>query len=152
MKTNLNIVYPLLTFVIWYSLGIKCIIHFGIPTFCWAHYQLFFFCRSIKAKSRFRFFLMFASWIWLSRKIASVVPRPAMNLNCICNALRGLVPFVQFKKREKHPWRSVTFRLKVTLIHGCFSRFLNCTNGTKSRIASHFSFTFNTCIVKFYLS
>ena len=23
--------------------------------------------------------------------------------------------------------------LKVTLLHGCFSRFLNCTNGTKSR-------------------
>ena len=22
--------------------------------------------------------------------------------------------------------------LKVTLLHGCFSRFLNCTNGTKS--------------------
>ena len=27
----------------------------------------------------------------------------------ICGALRDLVPFVQFKKREKHPWRSVTF-------------------------------------------
>ena len=27
----------------------------------------------------------------------------------ICYALRDLVPFVQFKKREKHPWRSVTF-------------------------------------------
>ena len=26
------------------------------------------------------------------------------------NALRDLVPFVQFKKREKHPWRSVTFK------------------------------------------
>ena len=25
------------------------------------------------------------------------------------DALRDLVPFVQFKKREKHPWRSVTF-------------------------------------------
>ena len=25
----------------------------------------------------------------------------------ICGALRGLVPFVQFKKREKHPLRSV---------------------------------------------
>ena len=24
-----------------------------------------------------------------------------------CGALRDLVPFVQFKKREKHPWRSV---------------------------------------------
>ena len=27
--------------------------------------------------------------------------------------------------------------LKVTLLHGYFSRFLNCTNGTKSRNASH---------------
>ena len=27
--------------------------------------------------------------------------------------------------------------LKVTLIHGSFSRFLNCKNGTKSRKASH---------------
>ena len=26
-----------------------------------------------------------------------------------CGALRNLVPFVQFKKREKRPWRSVTF-------------------------------------------
>ena len=27
----------------------------------------------------------------------------------ICDVLRDLVPFVQFKKREKYPWRSVTF-------------------------------------------
>ena len=27
----------------------------------------------------------------------------------ICDALRDLVPFGQFKKREKHPWRSVTY-------------------------------------------
>ena len=26
-----------------------------------------------------------------------------------CGASRDLVPFVQFKEREKHPWRSVTF-------------------------------------------
>ena len=38
----------------------------------------------------------------------------------ICGALRDLVPFVQF-----------------TLLHGCFSRFFNCTNGTKSRNASY---------------
>ena len=25
------------------------------------------------------------------------------------DALHDLVPFVQFKKREKHPWRNVTF-------------------------------------------
>ena len=27
----------------------------------------------------------------------------------ICDVLRDLVPTVQFKEREKHPWRSVTF-------------------------------------------
>ena len=27
----------------------------------------------------------------------------------ICDALRDLIPFVQYKKREKHPWRSVAF-------------------------------------------
>ena len=27
----------------------------------------------------------------------------------ICDALRDLAPFVQFKKREKHPWRGVNF-------------------------------------------
>ena len=26
--------------------------------------------------------------------------------------------------------------LKVTFLHGCFSRFLNCANGAKSRKAS----------------
>ena len=29
--------------------------------------------------------------------------------------MRDFIPFVQFKKREKHPWRSVTFT-KVTYI------------------------------------
>ena len=65
----------------------------------------------------------------------------------ICDILCDLISFVQFKKREKHPWRSVTFSkvagfqpatlLKVTLLHECFSRFLNCTNGTKSSKTSH---------------
>ena len=27
----------------------------------------------------------------------------------MCDVLRDLVSFVQFKKREKHPWRSATF-------------------------------------------
>ena len=33
----------------------------------------------------------------------------ALITNAIFDALRPVVPFVQFKKREKHPWRSVTF-------------------------------------------
>ena len=28
--------------------------------------------------------------------------------------------------------------LKVTLLHGCFSRFLNCAHGTKSYKAPHY--------------
>ena len=27
----------------------------------------------------------------------------------MCDASHDLVPFVQFKKREKHPWKSVAF-------------------------------------------
>ena len=68
----------------------------------------------------------------------------------ICGALRDLLLFVQFKKHEKHPWRSVNFScrlqpatlLKLTLLRGCSSRFLNCTNSTKSSNASHLYTTF----------
>ena len=67
--------------------------------------------------------------------------RAFTSISSICGALRNLVPFVQFKKREKHPWRSVNFSKvtgwKLTLLYGCFSHFLNCRNGTKSRNAPH---------------
>ena len=32
----------------------------------------------------------------------------------ICDALWDLVPFVQFKKREKYPWRSINFAQRTT--------------------------------------
>ena len=51
-----------------------------------------------------------------------------------CDALPDLVSFVQFKKREKHSWRSVNFSKVAGCFHGCFSRFLNCTNGTQNKI------------------
>ena len=60
-------------------------------------------------------------------------------LQYIWNVLCNLLPFAQFEKREKQPWRSDAFSttlLKVTILHGCFSRFYNCTNSTKSRNAS----------------
>ena len=73
-----------------------------------------------------------------------------LNVHKDCGALRDLVPFVQFKKREKHSWRSVNFSkvagfknvtlLKLTLLHGRFSRFLNYTNGTKSPNTSEMLF------------
>ena len=63
-------------------------------------------------------------------------------------ALRNFVLFVQFRKLEKHPWRSVTLSevacllLKVILLHGCFSRFLNCADGAKSLNASHITMNY----------
>ena len=52
--------------------------------------------------------------------------------------MHDLVPFVQFKKHEKHRWRSLTFSIVagLTLLRERFSRFLNCTNGTKLTKAS----------------
>ena len=55
----------------------------------------------------------------------------------LCDAFRDLVPFVQFKKREIHPRKSVTFSKVAVWSHGCFSRFLNCTNCTKLRNLLH---------------
>ena len=40
----------------------------------------------------------------------------------IYDALHDLVPFVQFKKREKDPWRSVTFSKVAGLRSVTFSK------------------------------
>ena len=47
---------------------------------------------------------------------SSSVPLPLLNimqrrniLKIIWDALLDLIPFIQFRKRERHPWRSVTF-------------------------------------------
>ena len=66
----------------------------------------------------------------------------------ICGALRDLVPLVQLKnvKNTHGGVLILVFRLqpatllKLTLLHGCFSHFLSCTNGTKSRNAPHVKF------------
>ena len=64
------------------------------------------------------------------------------NSGQLCDALGDLVPFVQFKKTLKNTHGGALILepatlLKLTLLHGCLSHFLNCTNGTKSRNASH---------------
>ena len=63
------------------------------------------------------------------------------------NVRKDLVPFVQFKKCEKHPWKSISFSTaagfslqlfqKWPSSMGVFRVFWNCTNGTKSREVSH---------------
>ena len=57
-----------------------------------------------------------------------------VTLDYIWDALRDLVPFVQFKNLEKHPWRSGIFNLKAILLHRCFPHFqivLMVSNRTK---------------------
>ena len=58
------------------------------------------------------------------------------------------------KKREKQPWKSFTFSkfagfracnfTKSNTPYGCFSRFVNCANSTKSRNTSHTIHQFKT--------
>ena len=52
------------------------------------------------------------------------------------DVLRDLVTFVQFQKNMKNTHGGVLLFVKVSLLYGCFSRFLNCTNSTKSPKAS----------------
>ena len=67
-----------------------------------------------------------------------------------CDVLGDLVPFVQFKKRENSHGGVLTLVLKLLLFHGCFSRFLNYTNGTKSRNAQRT--TYELLIISGFLS
>ena len=74
----------------------------------------------------------------------NIKKRNIVSISCkICDLLHDLVPFVQFKKRENTHGGVLLLDLKpatlqkVALVYGCFSRFLNCANGTKSRNASH---------------
>ena len=103
-------------------------------------------------KNPSHFFILYTVWIKLPRIVVQFTtsnvdetPRETSNYGLVnvccshfylCDVLCDLVPFVQFKKREKHPWRSVTFS-KETLLYECFSCFLNYANGTNSRKASH---------------
>ena len=78
----------------------------------------------------------------------------------ICGALRDLVPFVQFRKREKHPWKSVN--LSKLQAEACnftkidtppcvfFTFFKIVQMSTKSRNASHIPLSY--CVtIKFVI-
>ena len=54
-------------------------------------------------------FAHFPIWCWYNHLYQDVHARERNLQINICGALRDLVPFVQFKERKKHPWRSVNF-------------------------------------------
>ena len=49
------------------------------------------------------------SALFLGDSINNLSRHKPLKMLTICDALRDLIPFVQFKKREKHPLRSDTF-------------------------------------------
>ena len=53
----------------------------------------------------------------------------------LCDALRNSVAFEQFKKREKHPWRSAT--LNEVAVLRVFFRCFKLYKWYQSRKASH---------------
>ena len=56
----------------------------------------------------------------------------------ICDALRDLVSFANLKnKKNTHGGVLLLVLLKAELLYDCFSHFLNCTNSTQFRNASH---------------
>ena len=64
----------------------------------------------------------------------------------ICDVLRDMVPFVQYKKREKHPWRRLkpaTLQKVKLVLRWCFSRFLSRTK-IPNRAQHHINLNFNT--------
>ena len=46
---------------------------------------------------------------FLKKLLRTIFQFSHIDSKFICEFLRNLVPFVQFKKHEKHSWRSVTF-------------------------------------------
>ena len=62
-------------------------------------------------------------------------PNITITYYTIINALMSIAVTEAAVRRCSGP--KLATLLKVTLFHGCFSHFLNCTNCTKSRNASH---------------
>ena len=63
---------------------------------------------SVTVTSNITFFVDFLN-ATLNLKTNSYQPFRKPNSDPICGALRDLVAFVLFKKREKHPWKGVNF-------------------------------------------
>ena len=59
-------------------------------------------------RRHFTFITSLPSILSFSKKVATIFQFSRIDSKFSCDVLRDLVAVVQFKKREKHPWRSVT--------------------------------------------
>ena len=108
------------------------------PHYCWLKSAWQHLCQQIKF---FRHFFPVDSF-----KVSIKIIGKSCSRLIICTALSDMVPFVQLKNvKSKHGGLLLLLKfrlqsatvLKVTLLYGCFSHLLNCTNGTKLRKAFH---------------
>ena len=89
--------------------------------------MLFQFMTSQTGVMTFLFLALINVSIFRTRLEKSLIWQKILSKDKYTWYVADLVPFVQFKKHKKHPWRSVTFSkatlLKVALFHGCFTFF-----------------------------
>ena len=115
----------------------------------WASYVMFFMFDLERCLQ-----LQITTSIWNSKNGSSigktVGKKTWQKLLPLWRFVRSGTICATFKKREIHPWSSVTFsrvsgfNLKLYLTYHCqgvFSRLLYCTNGNKSRKASYIFFS-----------
>ena len=71
--------------------------------------------------------------------MATIITICPLNTKRTSSLNRFLLMFIEKKSIQNKFLRPICGALHdlVTLLHGCFSRFLNCTNGIKSRNAPH---------------
>ena len=82
-------------------------------SFCLVVFVCFDYIISDVWHSGFKCFSCFLTIHWGLNKSLTLVTLDTFEIllqnQYIWDALRDLVPFAQFKKREKHTWRSITF-------------------------------------------
>ena len=82
---------------------------------------------------------MFAVWLGTNIRKMVLLTNYVWETGLIYQMLYAIwYNMYNLKKREKHAWRSVTFRkvAGLTFFHE-WSRFLNCADGTKSSKVLH---------------
>ena len=80
-----------------------------LPMISWLSPGMFSFFKTIDYFKNFKGVCYFMSNLYSSWFFEYFVNFHQLT----CDVLRDLVPFVLYKKREKHPWRSVNFSSKV---------------------------------------
>ena len=75
------------------------------------------------------------------RRLRNLCVKIYKTLNDLNPSFMNNIFKLKINSREVRDKYKLNFKpatsLKLTLLHGCFSRFSNCINGTKSRNASH---------------